>query len=77
MQLALLGLEVELGENGDFDGACRGHHFIGVEEIFLSGGEIEDGYAEDAIHVGVNFGDGGLQLLPEDLLFFLGGLLCA
>ena len=63
---------VELGEDGDFDGAGLGEDGVGAEEKFLAGGEVFDGYAQDAVEVGVDSGDGGFELGPEGLL--LGGV---
>ena len=63
---------IELREYSDLDGAGRGKHFISVEQIFLTGCEIKDGNAEDAVKIAVNPADRRFELLPQDLLFLLG-----
>src|SRR5260221_10244386 len=62
---------IKLGENGDLDGAGRGHYFVGVQEKRVTGGKIEDGYAQHAVEFAVFVVDGRIKLLPEELL--LGG----
>jgi hypothetical protein len=71
-EFALLRLMIELREYSDLDGAGRGKHFIGVEQIFLPGREIKDGNAEYAVKIVVNSSDRRLELLPQDLLLLLG-----
>src|SRR5882757_4225866 len=63
---------IQLRENGDFYRACRGKHFVRVKKVLLSGREIKDGDAEDAVKIAVNPSDGRFQLLPQNLLFLLG-----
>src|SRR5712692_11137496 len=63
---------IQLRENGNFYRTGRGKHFIGVEEILLSGRQIKDGNSEDAVKIMVHPADGRFQLLPQHLLFLLG-----
>src|SRR5437899_9263524 len=65
---------IQLRENGNFYRAGGGKHFIGVEEILLSGRQIKDGNSEDAVKIMVHPTDGRFQLLPQHLLFLLGRL---
>ena len=74
-EFALLHLMIEFGEDGDLDGAGRGKHFIGVEQVFLPGGEIENGHRQNAVEVAIDVLDCGFQLLPKNLLFLLRRLL--
>src|SRR5258708_28380692 len=66
-EFALLRLMIEFRENSNLDGAGRGKHFIGVEQIFLSGREIKNGNAENAVKTAVNPADCRFQLLPQNL----------
>src|SRR6266403_336538 len=68
-QFALLRLAVQLGQDRNLDGAGVGKHFIRVKQIFLSGGEIEDGYRKHAVKIAIHITDGRFQLLPQNLLF--------
>ena len=75
IMLALLRLPVKLRENRDFDGTRRRHRLIGVQQIFLVGGEVQDGHGKHAIELAVYFLDRRREFLPQDLLFLLGILL--
>src|SRR5581483_7810822 len=68
LQLALLSLMIELGEHRHLNTAGLGKDFIRAQEIALPGVQVENGEAEHAVEVAVDFVDRGLQLVPEDLL---------
>ena len=70
LQLALLRLEIEIGEHGDLDGAGLGEDFILVEEELVAGLEVFDGHAHHAVEMVVDIVNGGFEFLPEDFLFF-------
>src|SRR5262249_27924688 len=69
IQFALLGLAEEFGEDGDFDGAGSGESFVGVRCDGVSGREVEDVNAEDAVERFVGFVNGGVEFLEEEAFF--------
>ena len=58
VQLALLGLPVEFSEDADLDGARLRVNVIGVQQVFVTVGEIDDGDAHDAVETAVNVQNG-------------------
>ena len=68
-QPALLRLTIEFRENCNFDRACLWEDVIGMQQEFLSAGEIKDCQAQYPIQVAINLADVGFQLFPENLLF--------
>ncbi len=69
LELALLHLQVQIGEHRDLDGAGLGEDFVFVQEVVVAGGEVFDGDSHDAVEVLVDLLNPGFELLPEDFLF--------
>ncbi len=72
LQLALLGLAVEFGKHADLDRASLRENVVGVQQIFVPVGEIDNGDAHDPVEIAIDIENGFFQLHPEDLLL-LGG----
>ena len=73
LELALLRLQVKIGQDGDLDGTRLREHFIFMKQIVVAGREILDGDSHDAVEVLVDVLNAGLEFLPENLLFAGGG----
>jgi hypothetical protein len=66
---------IELGENGDLDGAGRGKNLVSVKEILSPVRKVQNGHAKHTVEVAVNLIDSRFQFLPKNLFFLRRGLL--
>ena len=73
LQLALLRLQVKVGEDCDLDGTCLGEDFVFMQEIVVAGGEVFDGDSHHAVEVLVDVLNAGFEFLPENFLLSGGG----
>ncbi len=73
LELALLRLQVKIGQDGDLNGAGLREHFVFMQQVVVAGREVFDGDSHDAVEMLVDVLNAGLEFLPEDLLFAGGG----
>ena len=76
LELALLRLQVQIGENRDLDGTGLGEDFVLVQKEVVAGGEIFDGDAHHAVEMLVDILNRGFEFLPENFLLVSGDGAC-
>ena len=70
LQFAALRLAIQLDQHCNFDRTGGGKHFVRAQENFrIRIPEINDGNAHDTIKAMIHTIHGGIELVPENLLF--------
>jgi len=65
----LLGLQVEIREDRDLDGAGLGEDFVLVQKEMIAGGQVFERHSQHTIEVLVDLLNFSLKFLPENFLF--------
>jgi hypothetical protein len=69
LELALLHLQIQIGQDRDLDRTGLGEDLVLVQEEVVAGGEVLDRHSHDSVEVLVDLLNAGLKLLPENFLF--------